>query len=187
MSGDNGFRFAGYHPIISCEGTAEQVAVDILLEADALVFSEADVVDVTRLRKASDIQDNYLNLDYDWPVCIVNLDYDWPVCIVRVLDSRKERFKLGNLYAGRFPVVSYVTHPEIEVLAIIREGSWRRWHGGRMKPSDFCKQELGMHEVKREGFLKSYWDADSLTAAAREYKRLSKIPKGELCLADLIR
>lgn len=121
MSGDNGFHFAGYHPIISCEGTAEQVAVDILLEADALVFSEADVVDVTRLRKASDIQDSYLNLDYDWPVCIV-----------RVLDSRKERFKLGNLYAGRFPVVSYVTHPEIEVLAIIREGSWRRWHGGRM-------------------------------------------------------
>lgn len=176
MSGDNGFRFAGYHPIISCEGTAEQVAVDILLEADALVFSEADVVDVTRLRKASDIQDNYLNLDYDWPVCIV-----------RVLDSRKERFKLGNLYAGRFPVVSYVTHPEIEVLAIIREGSWRRWHGGRMKPSDFCKQELGMHEVKREGFLRDYWDADSLTTAAREYRRLSKIPKGELCLADLIR
>ena len=55
-----------------------------------------------------------------------------------------------------------------------------------MKPSDFCKQELGMHEVKREGFLKSYWDADSPTAAAKEYKRLSKIPKGELCLADLI-
>lgn len=176
MSGDNGFRFAGYHPIISCEGTAEQVAVDILLEADALVFSEADVVDVTRLRKASDIQDNYLNLDYDWPVCIV-----------RVLDSRKERFKLGNLYAGRFPVVSYVTHPEIEVLAIIREGAWRRWHGGHMKPSDFCKQELDMRKVKREGFLRDYWDADSLTTAAREYRRLLKIPKGELCLADLIR
>ena len=83
-------------------------------------------------------------------------------------------------------MANYVTHPEIEVLAIIREGAWRRWHGGRMKPSDFCKQELGMHEVKREGFLKSYWNADSLTAAAKEYKRLSKIPKGELCLADLI-
>lgn len=124
-------------------GTAEQVAVDILLEADALVFSEADVVDVTRLRKASDIQDNYLNLDYDWPVCIV-----------RVLDSRKERFKLGNLYADRFPVANYATHPEIEVLAIIREGAWRRWHGGRMKPSDFCKQELGMHEVKRKASSK---------------------------------
>ncbi len=56
-----------------------------------------------------------------------------------------------------------------------------------MKPSDFCKQKLGMRVVKREGFLKDYWDADSLTAAAREYRRLSKIPKDELCLADLIR
>lgn len=176
MSGDGDFRFSGYHPVISCEGTAEKVAVDILLEANALVFPKADVVDVTRLRKASDIQDKYLNLDYDWPLCVV-----------RVLDSRKERFKLGNLYAGRFPVVSYVTHPEIEVLAIIREGAWRRWHGGRMKPSDFCKQELGMREVKREDFLRGYWDVDSLTAAARDYRRLSKIPKGELCLADLIR
>lgn len=176
MSGDGDFRFSGYHPVISCEGTAEKVAVDILLEADALVFPKADVVDVTRLRKASDIQDKYLNLDYDWPLCVV-----------RVLDSRKERFKLGNLYAGRFPVVSYVTYPEIEVLAIIREGAWRRWRGGRMKPSDFCKQELGMREVKREGFLRGYWDADSLTAAARVYRRLSKIPKGKLCLADLIR
>ena len=44
-----------------------------------------------------------------------------------------------------------------------------------------------MREVKREGFLRGYWDANSLMAAAREYKRLSKIPKGELCLADLIR
>lgn len=44
-----------------------------------------------------------------------------------------------------------------------------------------------MREVKREGFLRDYWVADSLTAAAREYRRLSKIPKGELCLADLIR
>ena len=175
MCGDNGFRFAGYHPIISCEGTAEQVAVDILLEADALVFSEADVVDVTRLRKSPDIQDKFLNYDYDWPVCVVRVQASSFVC-----------FKLGTLYADRFPVANYGSHPEIEVLAIIREGAWRRWHGGRMKPSDFCKQELGMHEVKREGFLKRYWDADSLTAAAKEFKRLSKIPKGELCLADLI-
>ena len=176
MSGDSSFHFAGYHPIISCEGTAEQVVVEILLEADALVFPKSDVVAVTRLRKAPDIQDKFLNYDYDWPVSVL-----------RVLDSRKERFKLGNLYADRFPVANYVTHPEREVLAIIREGAWRRWHGGRMKPSDFCKQELGMREVKREGFLRGYWDADSLTAAAKEYKRLSKIPKGELCLADLIR
>ncbi|WP_165173466.1 hypothetical protein [Adlercreutzia sp. ZJ242] len=171
-----GFCPAGYHPVISCEGTAEQVVVEVLLYADALVFPRADVVDVTRLRKAADIQAEYLNYDYDWPVCVV-----------RVLDSRKERFKLGSLYAERFPVASYVTHPEMEVLAIIREGAWDRWHGSHVKPSDFCKRELGMRGVKRADFLRGYWDADTLTAAAREYRRLSKVPKGELCLADLIR
>ncbi|MGN0037556.1 MAG: hypothetical protein ACI36Y_00265 [Coriobacteriales bacterium] len=149
--------------------------MEILLGADALVFPKSNVVDVTRLRKAADIQAEYLNYDYDWPVCIV-----------RVLDSRKERFKLGNLYAGRFPVASYVTHPEMEMLAIIREGAWGRWHGSHTKPSDFCKQQLGMREIKRADFLMGYWSADSLTAAAREYRRLSKVPKGELCLADLI-
>ena len=170
------FELAGYHSIISCEGTAEQIAIETLLSEDALVFPESNVVSVTRTRKATDIQTEFLNYDYDWPVCIV-----------RILDSRKERFKLGNLYAERFPVLSYITHPEMEVLAIIREGAWNQWHNSHKKPSDFCKQELGMREIKRASFLKEYWDANSLTAAAYEYRRLSKIPNGELCLADLIR
>lgn len=48
------FSPSGYHPVISCEGTAEQVAVELLLDADALVFPEVDVLGVTRLRKAAD-------------------------------------------------------------------------------------------------------------------------------------
>lgn len=166
----------GYHPIISCEGTAEQVIVRKLVAADALVFPAADVVEVTRKRRSADIQADFLGFDYDWPVCII-----------RVLDSRKERFRLGNLYSGRFPVASIVTHPEIEVLAIIREGEWGRWRKTRMKPSDFCKQWLGMADVKSEAFLDRYWDAATIKAAALEYRRLSNIPKGEACLADLIR
>ena len=44
-----------------------------------------------------------------------------------------------------------------------------------------------MSEIKSNEFLTVYWDVDSIAAAAREYKRLSKIGKDELCLADLIR
>ncbi len=165
----------GCHPIFSCEGTAEQVVVRKLLEADVLVFPAVDVVEVTRKRKASDIQADFLGFDYDWPVCIV-----------RVLDSRKERFRLGNLYADRFPVASVVTHPEMEVLAIIREGEWDRWRRTKKKPSDFCKQDLCMKGIKSEIFLSGYWSAHSIRAAALEYRRLSNIPKGEVCLADLI-
>lgn len=67
---------AGYHPIISCEGTGEEVLVRKLIEDDALIFSNDEVIEVTRKRKAADIQERYLNYEYDWPVCIV-----------RVLDS----------------------------------------------------------------------------------------------------
>ena len=166
----------GHHPIISCEGTAEQVIIEKLSEADALVFPAGDIVGITRTRRARDIQDEFLGYDYDWPVCIV-----------RVHDSRRERFRLGNLYAFRFPVADIITHPEIEVLAVIREGAWGRWHKSGKKPSDYCVQDLGLRGIKTSEFLNSYWDAGSIANAAKEYRRLSKLLKGELCLDDLIR
>ena len=165
----------GYHVVISCEGTAEQAIIDKLLEEDALVFPYSHVVDVTRMRKSSDIEEAYLSFDYDWPVCVV-----------RVHDSRKESFRLGRLFAGRFPVVSVLTHPEMEILTIIREGEWHRWHKGHLKPSTYCSQVLGMRGIKSAEFLKEYWDVASIKQAAGEYRRLSKIPRGEHCLADLI-
>ena len=168
----------GYHALIVCEGTAEEVVIKKLIKADALIFSQKTIIDVTRTRKASEIQANYLS--YDFP---------WPLCIVRVLDSRKESFRLGALYADRYPVVNVYTHPEMEVLAIIREGAWQRWSKVKssMHANVFCRQRLGMKTIKRAAFLETYWDAESIISAAREYRRLSKIPTGELCLADVIR
>lgn len=168
----------GYHPLLICEGTVEQVLITKLLDADALVFSRENVLDVTRTRRASAIQDSYL--DYD---------FDWPVCIVRILDSKHESFRLGKLYADRIPVANVFTHPEAEVLAIIRENAWNRWNKvkSKKKPSLFCKDDLGMRGIKSEKFLQSYWDVDAIAAAAQEYRRLSKIEPGELCLADLIK
>lgn len=163
------------HAIISCEGAAEQVIVGKLLKADALIVPAENVVDVTRKRSAAGIKEEYLNYDYPWPVCIA-----------RVLDSRTEKFALGKLYE-RFQVLSFITHPEIEILAVMREGAWDKWKRSGKKPSDFCKQDLGMSEIKSNEFLTVYWDVDSIIEAAGEYRKLSKIGKDELCLADLIR
>ena len=173
---DNALGLGGYHPIISCEGTAEEVIVRKLLEADALVFPRGNLVEVTRKRKSREIQEEFLNYDYGWPVCIL-----------RVLDSRGERFSLGTLYAGRFPVRSFFTHPEIEILVIIKEGQWKVWKKGQKRPSQYCRENLRMDKVKQRDFLEGYWDAVSIAAAAREYRRLSHIGKDEYCLADLIR
>lgn len=72
----------GRHPLFVCEGTVEQILITKLLDADALVFPRDNVLDVTRTRRAPDVQDLYLGYDLDWPVCIV-----------RVLDSRHESFR----------------------------------------------------------------------------------------------
>ena len=163
------------HVILSCEGTAEQVIVDKLVGADVTIFPADNVIAVTRMRKAAEIQEEFL--DYD---------YDWPVSVLRVLDSRKERFRLGNLYADRFPVHSFITHPEIEILVIIREGEWERWSKSGARPSIYCKQQMKMKDVKSRPFLEGCWTPELIAKAAVEYRRLSKIPRGELCLADLI-
>ena len=168
----------GRHPLFVCEGTVEQVLITKLLDADALVFPRDNVLDVTRTRRAPDVQDLYLGYDFDWPVCIV-----------RVLDSRHESFALGGLYAGPFRGPSGFTRPEAEVVTIIRENEWSRWSKvkSRKKPSVFCKDDLGMKAIKSEKFLQSYWDVEAIVAAAHEYRRLSKLAQGELCLADLIK
>jgi hypothetical protein len=163
------------HPVISCEGTAEQVIIEKLLAADALVFSRDAVLDVTRKRRAADIQEQYLNYDYDWPVCVM-----------RILDSRRENFELGRLYRDRFEVVNVYTHPEIEILAVIREGAWHKWSKSGKRPSEYCKQDLRLREIKSREFLDDYWDAESIARAAFDYRRLSYIAKEETCLADIV-
>lgn len=171
--------FDSNHPLIICEGTCEEVIVKKLLSADLLVFPRANVIDITQIRGATQIQENFLAYDVDEPACIV-----------RLLDSRKERFVLGSLYRERFPVYNFYTHPEIEMLAIIKEGchsAYTKRQKSRVKPSTYCMNELKLTEIKQRGFLESYWDIPSLLSAIREYKRVSRIPRGELCLADLLK
>lgn len=168
-------NLSSIHPVISCEGAAEEIIVNKLASSDKFVFPADNIIDITRKRKATDIQNDYLGYDYDWPVCVV-----------RVLDSRRERFQLGSLYCNRYQVFNIYTHPEIEMLCVIRENAWQQWQKSRKRPSDYCKQDLGLPKIKQRQFLELYWDAASITDAAREYKRLSNIDKNELCLADII-
>lgn len=161
--------------IVSCEGAAEEVAIRLLLDAKRLLFSEDDLVAITRKRSAKSIQEEYLNYEYDRDVCIV-----------RVHDSKKENFKLGRLYAGRFTVIDIYTQPEIEALVIAREGEWEKWRRSKKKPSDYCIQDLGLAHLKEREFLENYWDVASLERAARDYKRLRAVKGNEYCIADML-
>lgn len=167
------------HPIFVCEGVCERYIIETLRDEGLLVFPPKQIRAITNIRGAKAIQEEYLGFDYEWPVSII-----------RLLDSRRENFKLDRLYRDRFEVCNIYTRPEIEILNIINEGRFEHYTNkckSQMKPSRYCMDMLDLGEVKSQDFPETYWDADSLVAAIMGYKRLMKLAKGELCLADLLK
>ena len=162
-----------------CEGAAEQVVIERLLDEDKLTFSYPDLIDeeVIRCRDAKKFEKQYLGKGFSDKITVL-----------RILDSRRENFNLSAAYKNKIDVINIITAPEIEMLVILNEHKYNEFKKSRKKPSDFCKQDLHYKYVKNTEFLKDYFsDADDLIAAIKEYKRISDIPKGEFTLADLLK
>ena len=90
----------------------------------------------------------------------------------------------------RVDVINVITAPEIEMLIIINEGKYKDFSKYKQDtlPSVYCKKILKMRNVKSIEFITDYFaDINKLLSAIKEYKRLSKIPKGEICLSDLLK
>ena len=164
-----------------CEGTAESVIVNRLLDENKLVFSREDLLDneVLRSRSARKFEERYLRKSFNKKITVY-----------RVLDSRREDFKLRKVYEPKVDVINVITAPEIEMLIIINEGKYKDFCKYKQDtlPSVYCKKILKMRDVKSTEFITDYFaDINKLLRAIKEYKRLSKIPKGEICLTDLIK
>ena len=162
-----------------CEGTAEEVIVNILLDNDKLIFNRSQLIEETplRCREARTFETRYLRKGFSDQISII-----------RILDSRGEKFNLSKAYQHKVDVINVITAPEIEMLVILAENKYKEYKSSHKKPSDFCKQDLKYRNVKRRDFVQDYFqDTDKLIAAIHEYKRVSNIPKGEYSLADLLR
>lgn len=72
-----------------CEGGAENAIMDILLAYNALVFEKEQLLDekIIQTRSAQNFEQNYLRKNF--------ID---KITIYRILDSRREKFKLSKLY-----------------------------------------------------------------------------------------
>jgi len=163
-----------------CEGTAEAVIVDKLLEAERLIFTREDLLEneLIRTRGAANFEQRYLRKSYQDKITVL-----------RILDSRRERFKISKAYEHKIAAVyNVITAPEIEILIILNEGKYDAYKRSRKKPSDFCKEDLRMGNVKSSEFVKNYFsDINCLIAAIREYRRVSNIPSGEYSLVDILK
>lgn len=57
-----------------------------------------------------------------------------------------------------------------------------------MKPSEYCKAQLGYKNIKSPDFIEGYFmNIDRLVSAFYEYKRVSDVRKGEYSLVDLLK
>lgn len=113
--------------------------------------------------------------------------FNGKISVIRILDSRHENFKLSKAYASKVDIINVVTAPEIEMLIILNEDKYKDFKKSGKKPSVFCKDDLKMAEVKSYDFVKNYFnDPLVLVAAIKKYHEMSRVPKGEYTLLDLL-
>jgi len=155
-----------------CEGNAEIEIIEILLRNDKLKFNQDDLLDeklfTNSMRSSKNLERRYLTQ---------NFEPGQQIEIIRILDSRKENFKISEEYRNKVAgeVINCYTRPEIELLIILREGHYEKFKRSRhQKPSDYCIHELNLgKDIKRKGFITWYFsDLDTLVEVLREYHRI---------------
>ena len=63
--------------------------------------------------------------------------------MIRILDSRREEFRLSKAYEQKIDVVNVITAPEIEMLIIHAEGAYDQFKRSEKNQANFVKQIFG--------------------------------------------
>lgn len=164
------------------EGNTEQAILDVLVEHDALIFAEKNLLadKVIRCRNGRRFAKKYLNKSFGQKVVVY-----------RILDSRNEKFVLPKEYMHQVSkVVDLSTRPEIEILFIIFHGEYRKFtnrYSSRVKPSEYVKANYSdLKKVKSYRDNYEFWNEhyDELITILKQYK---KSHSHEHCIADLLK
>lgn len=162
-----------------CEGAAEAAIIDTLLDHDLLIFQRNEMLDesLIRCRDGKTFEARYLRKGFREKISVI-----------RILDSRREHFKLSRAYENKVDVINVITAPEIEMLIILNEGKYNEFKKSGKKPSIFCKDDLKMSGVKSYKFVKEYFgNTDILIRAIKTYSEISKNRRDEYTLLDLLK
>ncbi|MBQ9608771.1 MAG: hypothetical protein IJV15_04905 [Lachnospiraceae bacterium] len=162
-----------------CEGSAENAIMDILLDNDLLIFSREEMLEeeIIRCRDGKHFEEKYLRKGFEGKISVI-----------RILDSRRENFKLSKAYRHKVDIINVITAPEIEMLIIFNEDKYKEFKKSGKKPSEYCKENLKMKDVKAYDFVKNYFlNPNTLVKSIKTYHEMSKIQKGEYTLLDLLK
>lgn len=160
------------------EGVAEETIVNILLNNDLLIFDRENLLYKKPLRResVSRIEEKYLGLDFG----------DTPLVILRVIDSRRERFKLSKLYRHKVEeIYTALTPPEIEILIILLDDCYESYCRSGQKPSTYCKIQYRRNIKKADFISEKFRNPEELVSAIERHK--SMIGREIITLADFLK
>lgn len=174
--------------LVMCEGQNELMIINILLENDALIFSEDELLGLN-IYHARQIKTNaQVRL-------ALNMYYGDDVLVMRIGDKQSDKLIIPSDYKHKICVVEkYCTLPELEMLLIISEGLVRDYEKVKsdIRPKEYTKEHIWCDKCRYDNssaFYKSYYsNCEKLVNAIYEYKRIrKKHKKDELYLADILK
>ena len=175
--------------LVMCEGPNELTLINILLENDALIFSEDDLLGLTAYHARQIKTNAQVRL-------ALNLYNGNDVTVLRIGDTQTDRLSIPADFKEKICAVEkYCTMPELEMLLIISEGLVKEYEKVKstVKPKAFAKEHIWYNRKQYDNssrFYRDYYgnDCGKLINAIREYKRIrGSHKKDELYLADLLK
>lgn len=163
-----------------CEGNAEATIMDILIDSHQLSFDREQLLDQEIIMRVGvkEFEKRYLRKEFNKKITVL-----------RILDSPREQFNLSKAYREQVEVITIITSPEIEMLIIHNEGKYQEYARVKSttKPSEYCKTQLHMKNVKKASFIEEYFkDPQLLVDAIKQYDRNHRRRTHEHTLLDLI-
>ena len=111
-----------------CEGSAERAIIKLLLDENRLIFTWDNLLDgeILRCRNAKKFEEQHLRKGFTGTITVL-----------RILDSRREKFKLSKAYASKIDVVNVITSAKLNVKIAYSLEKWynvvtttKQNHGG---------------------------------------------------------
>lgn len=176
--------------LLMCEGTNEEVLLNILLDSNALCFTRDDLIGRRPypIRKLNN------------PTIKSELKhYGLPVKVYRVGDKQNDKLSipkdLKNIVSNK-EIYKYCTKPELEMLLILNEGLEKEYEKikSAQSPKTFAKKNIKYNGIKYDQtseFLEMYYggkNVQNLINNIKNYKTYKrKHEKDELYLADILK
>lgn len=152
---------------VMVEGKAEKAIIDILLDYDLLIFGRDSLFKnkIFSRQKAKHFCDNHLKIAIEH------------MPLIRIIDSKKEKFDVPEVYKSKIDVLDCFTTPEIEILIIIAKGDYQSYSNkfkSKMKPSEYVKQQYGINKSYDSHY--DFWEENvqELERSLKTYKTIHK-------------